>query len=402
MADHHHRTAPGRARQRLSAKPWTGLPVLIAIWPSTSLNRRLDLPFRGSPKTCPCPRAGLSSAISARETRGGWCATGNEPVSRPGRSERGFVLVFDEIQKIPNWSEAVKGMWDADRRQGRPLHVVLLGSAPLLMQEGMSESLAGRFETIRLTHWSFEEMAAAFDFDLSRYVYFGGYPGAAPLIRQQDRWRKYILNSLVEPNIERDVIAMQRIHKPALLKRLFDLGAEYSGQILSYTKMMGQLQDAGNTTTLSRYLNLLSAAGLVTGLPKYAGGAYRRRASSPKLNVLNTALMSAQSDYTFQEASADRSFWGTIGGKRRRRPSVQHGLPPASPLLLATQRPRGGFRPETRPTVGCNRGEKRFAAAERQRTSPVRRTLQSRKIDSGRWKWHPAVRVSLGSGVGVV
>ena len=228
------------------------------------------------------------------------------------RSERGFVLVFDEIQKIPNWSEAVKGLWDADRRHGCRLHVVLLGSAPLLMQKGMSESLAGRFETIRLTHWSFEEMAAAFDFDLSRYVYFGGYPGAAPLIRQQDRWRKYILNSLVEPNIERDVIAMQRIHKPALLKRLFDLAAEYSGQILSYTKMLGQLQDAGNTTTLARYLDLLSAAGLVTGLPKFAGGAYRRRASSPKLNVLNTALMSAQSDYTFQEASADRSFWGRL------------------------------------------------------------------------------------------
>ena len=228
------------------------------------------------------------------------------------RSERGFILVYDEIQIIPNWSEAVKGLWDADRRHGHPLHVVLLGSAPLLMQEGMSESLTGRFETIRLTHWSFREMAAAFDFDLSRYVYFGGYPGAAPLIRQQDRWRNYILNSLVEPNIERDIIAMQRIHKPALMKRLFELGAEFSGQIHSYTKMLGQLHDAGNTTTLARYLDLLSAAGLITGLSKYVGSAFRRRASSPKLNVLNTALMSAQSEYTFQEASADRSFWGRL------------------------------------------------------------------------------------------
>ena len=228
------------------------------------------------------------------------------------RSERGFVLVFDEIQKIRNWSEAVKGLWDADRRHGRALHVVLLGSAPLLMQKGMSESLAGRFETIRLRHWSFAEMAAAFDFDLSSYVYFGGYPGAAPLTRQQDRWRDYILTSLIEPNIERDVLAMHRVNKPALLKRLFDLGAGYSGQILSYTKMLGQLQDAGNTTTLAHYLDLLSAAGLITGLPKYVGGAYRRRASSPKLNVLNTALMSAQSDYTFQEATLDRSFWGRL------------------------------------------------------------------------------------------
>ena len=228
------------------------------------------------------------------------------------RSPRGFVLVFDEIQKIPNWSETVKGLWDADRRHGCPLHVVLLGSAPLLMQRGMSESLAGRFETIRITHWTFAEMAAAFDFDLSSYVYFGGYPGAAPLIREQDRWRAYILTSLIEPNIERDILAMQRVHKPALLKRLFDLTAVYSGQILSYNKMLGQLQDAGNTTTLAHYLDLLSAAGLITGLPKYVGGAFRRRASSPKLNVLNTALMAAQSDYTLQEAVADRSFWGRM------------------------------------------------------------------------------------------
>ena len=228
------------------------------------------------------------------------------------RSERGFVLVLDEIQKIPNWSEAVKGLWDADRRHGRRLHVVLLGSAPLLMQQGLTESLAGRFEPIRLRHWSFAEMTAAFDFDVAQYVYFGGYPGAAPLTREQDRWRTYILTALVEPNIERDILAMQRIHKPALLKRLFDIGAAYSGQILSYTKMQGQLQDAGNTTTLARYLDLLSSAGLLTGLPKYVGGAHRRRASSPKLNVLNTALMSSQADYTFQEAMADRSYWGRL------------------------------------------------------------------------------------------
>ena len=228
------------------------------------------------------------------------------------RSERGFVLAIDEIQKIPNWSETVKGLWDADRRHGRPLHVVLLGSAPLLMQKGMSESLAGRYETLDVTHWSFAEMSAAFDFDLPGFIYFGGYPGTATLIHDQNRWRQYIAGSLVEPNIERDILAMQRVDKPALLKRLFELGAEYSGQILSYNKMLGQLHDAGNTTTLARYLDLLSNAGLIAGLPKYTGGAYGRRASSPKLNVLNTALMAAQSGYTFEEAKADRSFWGRL------------------------------------------------------------------------------------------
>ena len=228
------------------------------------------------------------------------------------RSDGGCVLAFDEIQKIPGWSEAVKGLWDADRYNGRRLHVVLLGSAPLLMQRGMTESLAGRYETIRLTQWSFAEMSAAFDFDLPAYVYFGGYPGAASRVREEGRWRAYVTDAIVEPNIERDILAMQRVDKPALLKRLFELGADYSGQILSYNKMLGQLQDAGNTTTLARYLDLLAHAGLIAGLPNYAGGAHRRRASTPKLNVLDTALMSALSGYTFEEARADRSFWGRL------------------------------------------------------------------------------------------
>lgn len=180
------------------------------------------------------------------------------------------------------------------------------------MQRGMNESLAGRYETIRLAHWSFAEMSAAFDFDLSSYVYFGGYPGAAPLVREQDRWRAYVTDAIVEPNIERDILAMQRVDKPVLLKRLFELGAGYSGQILSYTRMLGQLQNAGNTTTLARYLDLLANAGLIVGLPNFAGAAHRRRASTPKLNVRNPALMSALSGYTFEEARADRSFWGRL------------------------------------------------------------------------------------------
>ncbi|MDE0212413.1 MAG: ATP-binding protein [Boseongicola sp.] len=228
------------------------------------------------------------------------------------RSPRGFVLAFDEIQKIPNWSETVKGLWDADRAKNCPLHVVILGSAPLLVQSGLSESLAGRFETIRVTHWSFREMSEAFDVDLPAYLYFGGYPGAARTIRDVERWRAYILGALVEANIDRDILSMTRVDKPALLKRLFELGTYHSGQILSYTRMLGHLQDAGNTTTLARYLDLLKNAGMLTGLPKYAAQPQRRRASSPKLNVFNTALMTAVSGYSFVEAQHDRSFWGRI------------------------------------------------------------------------------------------
>lgn len=227
-------------------------------------------------------------------------------------SGRGFVLVLDEIQKIRGWSETVKGLWDADRNGECPLHVVILGSAPLLMQAGLSESLAGRFEPVRVTHWSFPEMSDAFGFDLEQFVYFGGYPGAAHLIYDFERWRAYVREALVEPNIERDVLAMTRVDKPALLKRLFYLGATYSGRELSYNKVLGQLQDAGNTVTLARYLELLGNAGLLTGLSKHTERPVLTRGSSPKFNVLNTALMSVASGYTFAEARAARSQWGRM------------------------------------------------------------------------------------------
>lgn len=222
------------------------------------------------------------------------------------------VLVLDEVQKAVGWSESVKRLWDEDTRAKRPLKVVLLGSAPLLVQQGLTESLAGRFEVLRLPHWSFGEMAAAFSFTVDEYVYFGGYPGAAPLAPDNERWRRYVLDALVETTIARDVLLLTRVDKPTLLRRLFELGAGYSGQVLSYTKMLGQLLDAGNTTTLAHYLDLLEAAGLLRGLPKFAGRAVRQRASSPKLQVLNTALMSVHSRLSFEDARADRMLWGRL------------------------------------------------------------------------------------------
>ena len=226
--------------------------------------------------------------------------------------ETGAVLALDEIQKITGWSESVKRLWDEDTATGLPLHVVLLGSAPLLVQAGLVESLAGRFEQLRLPHWSFAEMRSAFGFSLDRFLYFGGYPGAAPLAADADRWRRYILDSLIETTISRDVLLMRRVDKPALLRRLFELGCRYSGQILSFNKMLGQLQDAGNTTTLAHYLDLLAGIGMVTGVPKYAGETVRQRGSSPKLQVLDTALMTAQSGLTPKEARNDPEFFGHL------------------------------------------------------------------------------------------
>lgn len=192
------------------------------------------------------------------------------------------------------------------------MHVVIMGSAPLLMQSGLNESLAGRFEPLRFTHWSYAEMADAFGLSLDQYVYFGGYPGATAHIHNPPRWISYVKDSLIEPNIERDVLSMTRVDKPALLRRLFDLGSLFSGQVLSYNKMLGQLQEAGNATTLVRYLKLLSDAGLLTGLPKHTARPVSAKASTPKLNVLNTALMAVASGYSFEEARANRSLWGRL------------------------------------------------------------------------------------------
>ena len=225
---------------------------------------------------------------------------------------RGFVLALDEIQKLPHWSETVKGLWDADRARDSPLRVVLLGSAPLLMQAGLNESLMGRFLPLRVTHWTYEEMSNGFGFSLDEYLYYGGYPGPASFRGNSRLWKGYMAGSIVAPAIDRDLLAMTRVDKPALLRQLVDAAFNLSGQIVSYNKLLGQLQDAGNTTTLARYLGLLSHVGLATGLSKYSGPHIKNRASSPKLNVLNTSLMTGVSTYTFHEARNDRTFWGRI------------------------------------------------------------------------------------------
>ena len=326
MSDTYRRPQVSTIVQRLSERP----ERLVAIFgprqtgKTTATHQALAITERGrryeavdDPGTRAAPRpsesgTGYSTRISDRRDRGWLEDVWESSRYQAWNSPRGFVLVLDEIQKIDGWSETVKGLWDADRASGCPLHVVILGSSPLLMQRGLNETLAGRFEPIRFTHWSYAEMSEAFGLGLERYVFFGGYPGAAPRIGDSERWAGYVRSALIEPNIERDVLSMTRVDKPALLKRLFYLGASYSGQVVSYTKLVGQLQDAGNTTTLTRYLDLLAQAGLLTGFSKHTERPLSARASIPKLNVLNTGLMAAVSGYTFDEARSDRTFWGRM------------------------------------------------------------------------------------------
>jgi predicted AAA+ superfamily ATPase len=222
----------------------------------------------------------------------------------------GFILAIDEIQKVSNWSDVVKKLWDEDTRNKRNIKVILLGSSRLLLQQGLTESLAGRFETSYLGHWSFAEMEQAFGVTVEQYVWFGGYPGAAVLMSDEDRWKKYVNDALIETSISKDILMLTRVDKPALLRKLFELGCLYSGQVLSYTKIVGQLQDAGNTTTLAHYLQLLDTAGLLAGIEKYTGEQLRQRSSSPKFQVHNTALLTAQKGDSMKEVISKPDVWG--------------------------------------------------------------------------------------------
>lgn len=219
-------------------------------------------------------------------------------------------LILDEIQKVRGWSEEIKRLWDADT-SGK-IKPLLLGSSALLLQKGLSESLAGRFFLHRCGHWTWPEMRTAFGWDLDTWLYFGGYPGAANYINDPALWLRYVNDSLIETTLSRDVLQMETVAKPALLRHLFGLATHYPSQILSFNKMLGQLVDAGNTTTLSHYLQLLGQAYLITGLPAYSGGEVRRRGSSPKLIIQNNALVTAGNPRSLPACATDALWRGRL------------------------------------------------------------------------------------------
>jgi len=226
--------------------------------------------------------------------------------------KKNAVLIFDELQKITDWSASVKKNWDRDTRENRKIKLVLSGSSRLLLIDGLSESLTGRFEMNYAGHWSLAEMQGAFGVTPDQYKWFGGYPGAAAFIGDEPRFKDYIRNSIIEPTMTRDILLTTKIDKPALLRQLFEIGAGYGAQIVSYNKMLGHLQDAGNTTTLAKYMKLLDQAGLLSGLNKYSGRRVETRGTIPKFLIHNTALMSAMRKNTFEEAAANRAEWGSI------------------------------------------------------------------------------------------
>lgn len=272
----------------------TAADQLAARWKGPVVRASADLPLPPGPEWIETHWARARRAAGAR---------------RP--ASPGALLVLDEVQKVARWSEVVKGLWDQERRNGPRVRPLLLGSSALLVQKGLSESLAGRFTLHRCAHWSYSECAEAFGWNLEQWLFFGGYPGAAALARDETSWRRYVADALVETAIARDVLSLSRVGKPVLLRHLFGMAAQHPAEIVSFNKMLGTLQDAGNTTTLAHYLKLLEASFLLSGLERLTGRA-RRRGSSPKIVFWNNALVTALSGFSFDEARDDASWWGRL------------------------------------------------------------------------------------------
>ncbi|MBU3742521.1 MAG: ATP-binding protein [Candidatus Kapabacteria bacterium] len=215
-----------------------------------------------------------------------------EARARAAQAQGSAVLVLDEIQKIPLWSDHVKRYWDEDSWHKRDIRVIILGSSVVLLNDGLRESLAGRFERLHVMPWSFAEMRDAFGWDLETYAIYGGYPGSAPYQPDRGRWMAYMQESIIEPVVLKDILQRKRIDKPYLLRDTLQAGARLSGREISYTKLMQELPDAGNTSTLVHYFEMFEESGLLCALPKYSRAVIQRR-SSPKLQVFTNAIATA-------------------------------------------------------------------------------------------------------------
>lgn len=227
---------------------------------------------------------------------------------------RPAVLLIDEIQGLPDWSRLLKSKLDYIKRRRMPLHVVVSGSSALQLGHGARESMAGRFERLRLLHWPVRELAQRFQISavagVEQVVRFGSYPGAVAFLPDYARWRDYIKDSIVEPAIGRDVLMMEAIRKPALLRQVFAVCVGHPAEIISIQKLCGQLAERGALDTVAHYLHVLEEACLVAAVPKYSRKIVRQRAAPPKLVMLNNALLSVVGGREPPQAERDPERWG--------------------------------------------------------------------------------------------
>jgi uncharacterized protein len=202
------------------------------------------------------------------------------------------LLAIDEIQKVHDWPSTVKKLWDKQKRSpSTKIQLILLGSSSLHIHEGLKESLTGRFQLIRAHHWDYTRSKKLASFDVQKFVRYGGYPGSYALLDRPAKWKSYLHDSIIETVIGKDILQIARVAKPALFRQAFKIIMSYPAQDISYTKLLGQLQDKGNTDLIKHYIELFEAAFLLESIYKFSGKAVLSRSSSPKLIPLCGALI---------------------------------------------------------------------------------------------------------------
>ena len=228
--------------------------------------------------------------------------------------DRGAVLLIDEIQYLAHWSRLLKAGIDRLRRERIALHVVVSGSSSLHIGKGARETMAGRFERLQLLHWSAAELAERFGVSAAKAVeqavQYGSYPGAVSLLSNVNRWRDYVRHSIMEPAVGRDLMMLETIRRPALLRQVFALCTGHPSEIISLQKLCGQLTDKGSLETVAHYLHVLEEAYLVAAIPKYSEKALRQRSAPPKLVVLSNAFLASTSNRPPPQSDTEPERWG--------------------------------------------------------------------------------------------
>jgi len=223
-----------------------------------------------------------------------------------------WLLILDEVQRTAGWSAVARRLRDGDAGEGLDLRVLMIGSSMPLLDAGLKSDLQGLYDMTPTGHWSYAEIQERFGWTLDQYIYFGGYPRTAEMLANEEGWRAFLLEQVIETALARDVLLSAQVAKPSLLRSFFRLACTHSAEVLSFQKMTTQLPGAGNTTTLSGYLELLQGAGLVRGLQKFDDGEERKRGSIPKLQVFNSGLATALSGWTYESARGDGDRWGRL------------------------------------------------------------------------------------------
>lgn len=225
------------------------------------------------------------------------------------------ILIIDEVQKIPNWSETIKKLWDSDKTKKKYLKCILTGSSSLNLQKGMSESLTGRFELVNIYHWNYKQSYQLSGISLDNYLKFGGYPGSYKFIKNQKRWVNYLTNSIVETVIGKDILMLAQVKSPALFKQSFYLLSSYPAQVISYNKLLGQLQDKGNIDLVKYYIELFEGAFLLKTIQKFSYNEHRKKTSSPKIIMLAPALSTFHRINNLKLEDYGRIFESIVGAE---------------------------------------------------------------------------------------